>query len=90
MVAMSKPYLLLKWGGLKGWENLTDVQVVALQKYADLGMSASAMPQKNTEEHKQVLCDAVDLFEDGQISNDWDGNEYTKEQAKKYIMEYGS
>lgn len=85
---MNKPYILLKWGGLKGWGNLSDEQVAALQKYADLGMSASAVMQKNTPEHKQALCDALDLFEDGQITNDWSGEEYTVEQAKKYIMEY--
>ena len=85
---MSEPYILLKWGGLKGWGNLTKEQTDALQKYADLGMSASAIMQENTDAHKQALCDALDLFKDGQISNDWSGEEYTVEQAKKYVMEY--
>lgn len=85
---MSKPYILLKWGGLKGWGNLTQEQIDALNKYAELGMSASAMMQKNTDAHKKALCDAIDLFEDGQITNDWDGEDYTREQAKKYVMEY--
>jgi molybdenum-dependent DNA-binding transcriptional regulator ModE len=85
-----EPYILLKWGGLKGWGNLTDEQANALQKYADLGMSVSAIAQKNTDEHKQALCDALELFEDYQITNDWDGKNYTVEQAKKYVMEYGN
>lgn len=84
-----KPYILLKWGGLKGWGNLTDEQTEALQKYADLGMSASAIMQDNTDAHKKALCDALDLFKNGQIQNDWDGKKYTVEQAKKYVMEYG-
>lgn len=84
-----KPYLLLKWGGLKGWENLTAEQCEALQKYADLGMSMSAMAQENTDAHREALCDALDLFQDGQITNDWDGENYTVEEAKKYVMEYG-
>lgn len=85
-----KPYILLKWGSLKGWGNLTDEQVNALQKYADLGMSMSAIAQKNTDAHKNALCNAFDLFEDGQITNDWSGESMTIKEAKKYIMEYWS
>ena len=86
----SKPYVILKWGGLKGWGDLADEQVKALQKYADLGMSMSAMAQVNTQAHKEALCVALELFfEDGQITNDWSGENYTVSEAKKYIMEYG-
>jgi len=88
--AMSdKPYLLVKWGTIKGYGNLTDAQVKALQKWADLGVSISAMAHKDTPEQKKLLCDAFDLFEDGQIQNDWCGTVYTVDEAKKYIMEYG-
>ena len=83
-----EPYILLKWGGLKGWGNLTDEQVAALQKYADLGMSMSAMTQENTQAHKDALCNALDLFEDGQITNDWTGKDMTIQEAKKYVTEY--
>lgn len=86
---MSKPYLLLKWGTLKGWGGLNQEQASALQKWQDLGVSLSAMAQKNTEEQKQLLCDVFDLFEDGQIQNDWCGTEYTVKQAKEYIKGYG-
>lgn len=87
-MSKKEPYILLKWGGLKGWGNLRDNQVEALNKYAGLGLSMSAMSQKNTLEHKKALCDAIDLFEDGQITNDWDGKRYTVEEAKRYVMEY--
>jgi len=87
---MEEPYLLLKWGGLKGWGNLTDAQIEALQKYADLGMSMSAALQVNTDAHKEALCNAIDLFEDGQITNDWSGEDMTVEEAKKYVREYRS
>jgi hypothetical protein len=83
-----KPYILLKWGGLKGCGNITPEQQAALQKYADLGMCSSAVLQVNTDAHRQALCDALDLFEDGQIQNDWTGKRLTVEKAKKYVMEY--
>lgn len=88
---MKSPYILLKWGTLKGWGNLTDEQVAALQKYADLEMSMSAAMQKNTPAHKEALCNALDLFEDGQITNvgfNWSGETMTVEEAKRYVMEY--
>ena len=85
-----KPYLLLKWGTLKGWGNLTEKQITALQKFADLGMSMSAATQEMTDAHKKALCDAIELFEDGHLQNDWDGKVYTVTQAKKYIMGYSS
>jgi len=85
---MKTPYLLLKWGTLKGWGNLTLEQVDALNKYASLGLSASAICQKDTTAHKEALCAAIDLFEDYQITSDWTGEVMTIEQAKKYVMEF--
>jgi len=84
-------YLLLKWGSLKGWCLESDANAPALAKlheYEELGCSMSAMAQRDSPEQKQLLCEAIDLFR-GPISNDWDGNSYTKEQAKHYIMNYG-
>ena len=85
---MKTPHLLLKFGTLKGWANLTPEQVEALNKYAALGLSASVMIQKDTPPHKIALCAAIDLFEDYQITNDWTGEKMTVEEAKKYVMEY--
>lgn len=83
-----EPYIILKWGTLKGWGYLNSEQANALQKWHDLGCSAIAMMPFTDAGHNQALCDAIDLFEDGQITNDWTGEKMTREQAKKYIMEY--
>ena len=82
-------HLLLKWGSLKGW-NLegNDEAFAILQKYIDLGVSVSAIMQRDTPEQKQLLCELVRVHH-GIIENDWDGTKYTKEQAIDYIMNYG-
>lgn len=83
-------YLLLKWGTLKGYnfENSPEA-FEALQEYAKLGWSYSAMMQKDTERQKELLCIMIDKV-NGPVSNDWTGEEYEdKEDAKKYVMEYG-
>ena len=81
--------LTLKWGTLKGWE-LGDNEAAraAAQRYADGGMSMSAMAQRDTPEQKQALCDLIDAI-NGPIWNDWAGAEMTKDEAKKYVLEYG-
>lgn len=80
-------YLLLKWGVPKAWKISNKEHLAILQRYFDLGSSMSCMAQPNTDEHKKVLCELIDVFE-GTIANDWSGEEYTKEQAKKYVTEY--
>jgi hypothetical protein len=82
-------HLMLKWGTLKGWNIKSNATFEILKRYAEAGMSASAMMQKDTLEQKQALCDLIDAI-DGPITNDWSGEDMTKDQAKKYVMEYGS
>lgn len=82
-------YLLLKWGTLKGWNLETEASKAAAQRYADFGMSMSAMAQHDSPEQKQALCDLIDAV-DGPITNDWSGEKMTKEEAKKYVLEYRS
>ena len=53
----------------------------------DLWISASAITQKNTDDHKEILCKLIDIT-DWYIQNDWDWDYYTKEQAKEYILTY--
>lgn len=86
---MTEQYLLLKWGSVKGW-NVTgnEKALEALQRYHAEPVSMSAMAQKDTEAQKQAVLDLIDAI-DGDIQNDWDGKHYTKEEAKKYILEYG-
>ena len=85
---MSEEYLVLKWGTLKAWDfNENEKCREAFAKYVDLGSSISAMAQHDTPEQKQLICEIIDAV-DGPISNDWSGESYTKEQAKKYVQEY--
>lgn len=81
--------LLLKWGTLKGWDFHSDKAKELMKNYHALGSSISAMAQKDTPEQKKIICQLIDEC-DGIIQNDWDGEYYTKEQAKSYVMEYGS
>ena len=81
--------ITLKWGTLTGWDLDTDKEMDFLKQYMDLGVSVSAMMQKDTTKQKEILCSLIDEV-DGDIFNDWDGVNMTKEAAKTYVMEYGS
>lgn len=84
--------LILKWGTVKGWDNLSEKSIEALHKWADGGISMSAAAQRDTPGQKAALCHAIDVISKngGMIWNDWDGREMTAEAAKSYIMGYGS
>lgn len=79
--------LKLKWGTLKGWDLKSEKAVAAAQKYADFGISLSAMAQQDSTEQKHALCDLIDAI-DGEIQNDWSGEIMTKDEAKSYVMNY--
>lgn len=81
-------HLLLKWGTLKGWNLESERAKDLLQKYAELGVTLDVMQQNDSPEQKQILCDLIDAV-DGEIENDWSGEKMTKEDAKKYVLEYG-
>ena len=82
-------YLLLKWGTLKGWSLVSDAAQAAGQAYFEAGpQSMSRMAQHDTAEQKAALCALIDAV-DGEIVNDWSGEHLSKEEAKKYVMEYG-
>ena len=80
--------LTLKWGSVKGWDNLTDKSVEILKRFFADGVPLSAMADRPTEDRKAILCELIDQF-DGEIWNDWDGKEMTKAEAKQYVMSYG-
>lgn len=83
-------YLLLKWGTLKAWDVAgNDKAMDALRRYHDAPVSMSAMAQHDTPEQKRAICDLIDSI-DGEIVNDWSGEAMTKDEAKKYVMEYGT
>jgi hypothetical protein len=81
-------HLLLKWGSLKGWKLESEACQAAIQRWFDGGVSASAACQHDTPEQKQALCDLIDAV-DGEIHNDWSGEMMSKDEAKKYVLEYG-
>ena len=84
-----KDELLLKWGTMKGWDLHTEAAIEAAKRYLEAGpQSLSAVAQRDTEAQKQALCDLIDAI-DGTIQNDWSGEKMSKEEAKKYVMEYG-
>jgi hypothetical protein len=86
---MADEYLLLKWGTLKGW-NLGDNEAAraAARRYDEGGpVSAGCMTQHDTPEQQRALCDMIDAIK-GPITLDWEGRDVTKEEAKKYVLEY--
>ena len=78
--------LTLKWGSVKAWNIETEDAEAALQKWADLGLSMSAMMRKDSPEQKQALIEAIDFFDE--IWLDWEGKKVSKQEAKDYIINY--
>lgn len=81
--------LTLKWGNVKGWDGFEDGTPAraALEKWAGSGQGMSAM-QRQTPEQRELICGIIDAV-DGEIWNDWDGVVMSKDDAKKYVREYG-
>tara|TARA_R110000823_G_scaffold39872_3_gene106240 strand:+ start:11 stop:274 length:264 start_codon:yes stop_codon:yes gene_type:complete len=80
--------LFLKWGTLKGWKVESEQSQAALKKYFDSGSnSASAALQQDNADQKEALCELIDVI-DAEIENDWSGEIMSKDEAKKYVMEY--
>lgn len=83
-------YLLLKWGTLKGWNlNEDGPAYAAFKRYHEQPAALGAMQQRDTPEQKRAICDLIDAL-DGEITNDWTGEKLTKDEAKKYVLEYGT
>jgi hypothetical protein len=82
--------LLLKWGTLKAWHFTSEAAQAAFRRYVAAGeQSLSAMAQRDTPEQKAALCEIIDAA-DCEIVNDWTGEVMSKDDAKKYVMEYRS
>ena len=82
-----KNILTLKWGSVKGWDLGTDEAKAALKKWANYGVSMSAMAHKDKPDQKQALIDAIDFMDE--IWLDWEGKQVSREEAKEYIRNYG-
>ena len=79
--------LTLKWGTVKGWELQSDEAIAALKKWADFGVSMSAMTQHDTPEQKEALLAAIDHMDE--IWLDWEGKQVSRDEAKEYVRNYG-
>lgn len=80
--------LTLKWGALKGWRIESDAAIAAADKLFATPRSMSVMMQRDTPEEKKLLCDLIDAVDCELIYLDWDGKYVTKDEAKKYVMDY--
>lgn len=84
-----KDYITLKWGTLKSWNINSEEGKLLLEKYFEIGASMSAAMQHDTPEQKEIICKLIELVP-GEIYTHWDGKYISKDEAKKYVLEYGS
>lgn len=83
--------LSLKWGTFKSCSITSKEGQAAFSRYREAGeQSLSAMLQRDTPEQKAALCELIDAIDNPVVYLDWDGEYVSKEDAKKYVNEYGS
>lgn len=80
--------LTLKWGTVKGWDDLSEKSVEILKRFFADGVPMSAMADRPDDARKAILCDLIDQI-DGEIWNDWEGKQVSKDEAKAYVTQYG-
>ena len=87
---VEKDELTLKWGTLKGWKfsKDNDRALKLLTEYHEIGACMSVMMQEDTPRQKEIICELIDLC-NSDIYLDWDGKHVTKDEAKKYVCDYG-
>lgn len=86
---MSEEGLTLKWGTVKGWDNLSEASQEILRRYFADGEPLSAMSDRPNPDRVAILCELIEQL-NGEIWNDWDGVIMSKEDAKKYVQNYAS
>ncbi len=79
--------LLLKWGTVKGWDNIGDTCAEILNRYFADGQPLGCASDRPDAARREILCELIDSLK-GTITNDWTGKKMTKEEAKKYVREY--
>ena len=87
---VSADSLTLKWGTLKAWNLTSEKGRELLKRYFALGASLGAMTQNDTPEQKDLICQMIDECNAETIYLDWDGIYVSKDEAKKYVREYGA
>lgn len=82
--------ITLKWGTLKAW-NITSAEGRdLLRRYFDLGTVDSAIMQHDTPAQKALICELIDVCTAETVYLDWEGRHVSKDEAKRYVMEYGT
>jgi hypothetical protein len=85
---MTQDRLILKWGTWKAMDIKSAAGLAALEAYNDAGpQCASAMMQRETPAQQEALCALIDAVDCETIGNDWTGENMTKDEAKRYVME---
>lgn len=85
---MEKDHLTLKWGTLKSWNFHSEKALKLLKEYHKLGSSWGAAQQRDTPRQKELICELIDEGDFETVYLDWDDKAVSKEDAKKYVMEY--
>lgn len=80
--------LSLKWGTLKSGHFESDKGRELLRRYHEIGSDFSAMMRRDTAEQREIICEMIDLV-DGDVYLDWDERYVSKEEAKRYVLNYG-
>lgn len=84
-----KDTITLKWGTFKAWHLKTPRAQELMQRYQEIGVSLSAMAQRDTPEQKALICEIIDASNADEIYLSWDGVYVSKEKAKEYVLNYG-
>jgi hypothetical protein len=79
--------LSLKWGTIKGWDNISPALQPLLEEYYKDGQPMSAMADRPDQHRREILCKIIDAHT-GEIYLDWDGIYVDKEKAKEYVLNY--
>lgn len=82
--------LSLKWGTIKSYRlDVNGVAFALMNQYRIAGkVSASAMSQVDNQKQKEIICQIIDALDAETVHLSWTGKDVSKEEAKKYVMEY--
>jgi hypothetical protein len=86
-------YLTLKWGTLKAWDFQQPKTQALFKEWCELGWTWSAdgcviALWRMTPRQKELICEIIDALDAETVHLDWDGVDVSKEDAKRYVMEY--
>ena len=81
--------LTLKWGTIKSWDGFGEKSMEILGRYYADGVPMSAAMDHPNDDRKRILCELIDAVDCEEIYLDWDDKYVSKDDAKKYVREYG-